>query len=67
VAFLLKTQRADASWHVASRSAKIQAYFDGGFPYEGDQWISSWGTAWAAMALTQALEGEKEMAAVGGR
>jgi hypothetical protein len=66
VAFLLKTQRADASWYVASRSAKIQAYFDGGFPYEGDQWISSWGTAWAAMALTQALQGEKEMAAVRG-
>jgi hypothetical protein len=47
---------------VASRSPKIQAYFNGGFPYEGDQWISSWGTAWAAMALTQALEPGKEMA-----
>ncbi len=62
VAFLLRTQRPDASWYVASRSPKIQAYFDGGFPYEGDQWISSWGTAWAAMALTQALEPAKEMA-----
>lgn len=62
VAFLLRTQRPDASWYVASRSPKIQAYFDGGFPYDGDQWISSWGTAWAAMALTQALEPGKEMA-----
>jgi squalene cyclase len=56
VAFLLRTQRPDASWYVASRSPKIQAYFNGGFPYDGDQWISSWGTAWAAMALTQSLE-----------
>lgn len=62
VAFLLRTQRPDASWYVASRSPKIQAYFNGGFPYEGDQWISSWGTAWAAMALTQALEPGKEVA-----
>ena len=68
VAFLLRTQKPDASWYVASRSPKIQAYFNGGFPYEGDQWISSWGTAWAAMALTQALEPEKETAvALNGR
>jgi ankyrin repeat protein len=40
--FLLRTQRPDASWYVASRSAKIQAYFEGGFPYKDDQWISSW-------------------------
>jgi ankyrin repeat protein len=57
--FLLETQRPDASWYVASRTAKIQAYFEGGFPYKDDQWISSWGTAWAAMALTQALPAEK--------
>ena len=62
VAFLLKTQRPDSSWYVASRTPKIQAYFDGGFPYAGDQWISSWGTAWAAIALTQAIPPAKEMA-----
>jgi hypothetical protein len=31
---------------------KIQPYFQSGFPYEHDQWISATGTAWAAMALT---------------
>jgi hypothetical protein len=56
VAFLLKTQRADGSWFVASRSPRIQAYFDAGFPYGHDQWISEWGTGWAAMALAQAVE-----------
>ena len=56
VKFLLGTQHPDGSWYVASRSPRIQAYFEGGFPYGHDQWISSWGTAWAGMALAQALE-----------
>src|ERR1700678_2106969 len=54
--FLLNTQRADGSWFVASHSARIQAYFDGGFPYGHDQWISNWGTSWAALALTAAID-----------
>jgi len=56
IQFLLKTQRADASWFVPSRSPRIQAYFEGGFPYGPDQWISSWATAWAAMAMAKAVE-----------
>jgi ankyrin repeat protein len=53
--YLLNTQHADGSWFVASHSARIQAYFDGGFPYGHDQWISNWGTSWAALALTAAI------------
>ena len=49
--FLLSTQRADGSWYVRSRSAKFQPYFDGGFPYEHDQWISAMATGWATAAL----------------
>ncbi len=52
VEYLQKTQRADGSWYVASHSPRIQAYFEGGFPYGYDQWISNWGTSWAALALT---------------
>jgi ankyrin repeat protein len=48
---LLSTQRADGSWHVKSRSAKFQPYFEGGFPYAHDQWISSMATGWATAAL----------------
>jgi ankyrin repeat protein len=55
VAFLVKTQAADGSWHVASRAPKFQPYFDGGFPYEHDQWISQWATAYATTALVQSL------------
>ncbi len=62
VKFLLSTQKSDGSWFVASRTPEIQAYFEGGFPYGHDQWISSWGTAWAAIALTQALPLDKHIA-----
>jgi hypothetical protein len=55
VAFLLRTQAADGSWHVASRTPKFQPYFDGGFPYGHDQWISQWATGWASIALSHAL------------
>jgi len=55
VKFLLTTQAADGSWHVVSRAAKFQVYFESGFPYGGDQWISAWATGWASMALAQAI------------
>jgi len=54
VAFLLATQAENGSWRVTSRSPKFQAYFNSGFPYAGDQWISAWATGWATMALAQA-------------
>lgn len=54
VNFLLATQSENGSWRVTSRAPKFQAYFNSGFPYAGDQWISSWATGWAAMALAQA-------------
>jgi ankyrin repeat protein len=54
VAFLLSTQSPNGSWRVMSRSPKFQAYFNSGFPYAGDQWISAWATGWATMALAQA-------------
>jgi ankyrin repeat protein len=56
IEYLLNTQRADGSWFVASHSPRIQAFFEGGFPYGHDQWISNWGTSWAALALTAAID-----------
>jgi squalene cyclase len=55
VKFLLSTQAADGSWHVVSRATKFQIYFESGFPYGQDQWISTQGTGWAASALALAL------------
>jgi hypothetical protein len=56
VKYLLSTQAADGSWHVKSRSIWIQPYFESGFPYVHDQWISVAGTSWATMALSVAAE-----------
>lgn len=51
-AYLLRNQAADGSWHVKTRSIWLQPYFESGFPYAHDQWISAAGTAWASMALS---------------
>jgi hypothetical protein len=52
VKYLLGTQSKDGSWHVKSRSIWVQPYFESGFPYSHDQWISVAGTSWAAIALS---------------
>ncbi len=59
VRFLLRTQAADGSWHVKTRSLWVQPYFESGFPYGHDQWISSAGTSWASMALALTVEPQK--------
>ena len=51
-AFLLRTQNEDGTWHVKSRAMKIQPYFESGFPYGHDQWISQTATAWAVIGLS---------------
>jgi ankyrin repeat protein len=56
VQYLLGSQAADGSWHVRTRSIWLQPYFESGFPYEHDQWISAAGTAWAVMALSLTAE-----------
>jgi len=56
VKYLLRTQALDGSWHVKSRSIWLQPYFESGFPYGHDQWISAAGTAWATMALAVTVE-----------
>ena len=64
IAFLLRTQAPDGSWHVTSRAVKIQPYFQSGFPYDHDQWISMSGTAWAAMALAEAAGADRKPASL---
>lgn len=59
IKFLLGTQGADGSWRVASRATKFQHYFESGFPYGDDQWISTMATGWAATALAASIEPER--------
>jgi hypothetical protein len=52
--FLIKKQRPDGSWLVASRSRPFQVYFESGFPHGKDQFISAAASGWAATALALA-------------
>lgn len=56
VNYLLRTQAPDGSWHVKTRAIWLQPYFESGFPYERDQFISTAGTAWATIALAPVAE-----------
>lgn len=49
--YLLREQREDGSWFLISRSKPFQPYYEGGFPYEKNQFISSTASGWAATAL----------------
>jgi hypothetical protein len=54
---MIATQRADGGWRLMqSRAIPIQPIFDSGFPHGSDQRISTAGTAWAALAVTLALD-----------
>jgi N-acyl-D-amino-acid deacylase len=55
VAFLLGTQYQDGTWLVRTHSFPIQRYFESGFPFGRNQWISTAGTSWAALAIAQTL------------
>jgi ankyrin repeat protein len=54
-AWLLRNQQTDGSWHVKSRAPKFQPYFESGFPYGHDQWISNAATAWAVAGLSASM------------
>ncbi len=54
--FLLRTQQAYGTWQVKTRALTFQPYFQSGFPYGHDQWISQAGTALAAIALSFAAQ-----------
>ena len=57
--YLLKTQAGDGSWHVVSRlhppASVSPPYFESGYPYGHDQFLSALAADWAVMALARAL------------
>ena len=54
--YLLRTQTADGSWFVKSRSKPIQLYFDNGDPHGKDQFISTPATCWSLAALATSCQ-----------
>jgi squalene cyclase len=57
--FLLGTQHDDGSWMVPTRSRPIQRYYESGFPYGKDQFISCAASGWATTALALACPTKK--------
>lgn len=59
IAYLLRTQRPEGAWRVATRihtpASASPPYFESGLPYGRDQTISASATAWAAMAIVSDL------------
>ncbi len=57
--YLLRTQAANGSWHVESRlhppASVSPPYFDSGYPYGHDQFLSMTASSWAVMALASIL------------
>ena len=59
IQYLLNTQATDGSWHVVSRlhppASVSPPYFETGYPYGHDQFLSALAADWAVMALARAL------------
>jgi ankyrin repeat protein len=66
IAFLLKTQATDGSWHVPTGlhppAPLSPEYFESGYPYEHDQYLSIMGASWSVMALARALSPQRDPA-----
>ncbi len=56
VEYLLRTQIADGSWFVQTRSFPLQPFVGTRFPHRRSQFISVAATCWASMALSLARE-----------
>jgi len=54
--FLLRTQFADGSWRVKTRSYPFVPFVNSEFPHERDQFISAAGSNWATIALILAAK-----------
>lgn len=59
LSFLIKSQRKDGTWLIASRSNPFQPYYESGFPHGKNQFISATASGWAATALASALPDRK--------
>lgn len=55
VDYLLKQQTKEGSWHVVTRAKPFQTYYESGFPYGADQFISITASSWATWVLLEVL------------
>ena len=55
VQYLLKNQYQDGSWFVKTRSYPTQPYFESGYPFGNNQFISAGAASWSALAIAFTL------------
>lgn len=55
VRFLLRSQYQDGSWLVKTRSYPTQPYYESGYPFGNNQFISVGAASWAALAIAPTL------------
>ncbi|HEV2198673.1 MAG TPA: ankyrin repeat domain-containing protein [Bryobacteraceae bacterium] len=55
VRFLERNQYQDGSWLVKTRSFPTQPYFESGYPFGNNQFISAGAASWAALAIAYTL------------
>jgi ankyrin repeat protein len=55
IRFLQQNQYQDGSWLVKTRSFPTQPYFESGYPFGNNQWISVAGASWATLAIAETL------------
>ena len=55
VRFLQQNQYQDGSWLVKTRSYPTQTYFESGYPFGNNQFISAGAASWSALAISYTL------------
>ena len=55
IAFLLRNQYQNGAWFVKTRAYPVQPYFESGYPFGRNQWISAAGASWASLAIANTL------------
>jgi ankyrin repeat protein len=55
VQFLQQTQYQDGSWLVKTRSYPTQPYFESGYPFGNNQFVSAGAASWSALAIAFSL------------
>ncbi|MEQ1886745.1 MAG: ankyrin repeat domain-containing protein [Bryobacteraceae bacterium] len=55
VAYLQSNQYQDGSWFVRTRSYPTQIYFESGYPFGNNQFVSAAAASWSSLAITATL------------
>jgi hypothetical protein len=55
VRYLMQNQYQDGSWLVRTRSFPTQPYFETGYPFGNNQFLSAGAASWSALAIAHTL------------